>query len=120
MKPRTTISRGHRRRAAILGAAAAIGTFSLAGKAAAVECGELAGKTYADASITAATRVAPPSSLMGLDPSAPVAIEARFCRVEGTVKTSDRSAFKFEVWLPEKSAWNGKYQGVGTAASRAR
>jgi feruloyl esterase len=84
-----------------------------AGAATASDCGDLAGKTYGGALITAATTVAPPSRLMGLDPPAPVAIHAPFCRVEGTLKTSDRSHARFEVWLPEKGAWNGKIQGVG-------
>ena len=93
--------------------ASALAAVSFCGAAGAMECGELTGKTYAGATITAATQVAPPSSLMGLDPPAPVSVEARFCRVEGTVKTSERSGYKLEVWLPEKSAWNGKYEGVG-------
>ena len=98
----------------IAGATAVFGTLSLAPRAAgAADCSALAGKTYGDATIRAATSVSPPSSLMGLDPPAPVAIQAPFCRVEGTIKTSNASHAGFEVWLPEKSAWNGKYQGVG-------
>jgi feruloyl esterase len=32
-----------------------------------------------------------------------------FCRVSGIVAP----AIKFEVWLPQQSAWNGRYQAVG-------
>ena len=32
-----------------------------------------------------------------------------FCRVEGIIEEE----IKFELWLPEKSQWNGRYLGVG-------
>ncbi len=104
-----------RRRARVaLAGATAVGALALAaGTATASDCGGLAGKTYGGATVMAATNVSPPSSLMGLDPPAPVAIHAPFCRVEGMIKTSDRSHARFEVWLPERAAWNGKVQGVG-------
>lgn len=35
-----------------------------------------------------------------------------FCQVAATVKPSNDSDIKVEVWLPE-SGWNGKFQGVG-------
>lgn len=40
-------------------------------------------------------------------PAQPVSVP--FCRVSGVVEP----AIKFEVWLPQKSAWNGRYQAVG-------
>ena len=114
MRSTRTWRRGKRACAAIAGATAAVGAVALAvDTAAAAGCGDLAGKQYGDAAIMAATTVSPPSSLMGLDPPAPVAVNAPFCRVEGLIKTSESSQDQFEVWLPEKSAWNGKYQGVG-------
>jgi Tannase and feruloyl esterase len=114
MRSTRTWWRGKRACAAIAGATAAVGAAALAvDTAAAADCGDLAGKQYGDATIMAATTVLPPSSLMGLDPPAPVAINTPFCRVEGLIKTSESSQDHFEVWLPEKSAWNGKYQGVG-------
>ncbi len=97
-----------------LAGATAVGALALAVEpASALDCGDLAGKTYGAATIMAATNVSPPSSLMGLDPPAPVAIHAPFCRVEGMIKTSDKSQARFEVWLPNKGDWNGKVQGVG-------
>jgi feruloyl esterase len=84
-----------------------------AGGALASDCGDLAGKVFGPATITAATTVSPPSSLVGRDPPTPVAIKAPFCRVEGVIKPSADSDIKFEVWLPPESAWNGKYGAIG-------
>ncbi len=100
-------------RVALAGAAAVSALALAAPSARAADCGDLAGKIYGDATIMAATNVSPPSSLMGLDPPKPVAINSSFCRVEGMLKTSANSHARFEVWLPQKGAWNGKYQGVG-------
>ena len=83
------------------------------GGAAAADCGSLAGKTFGDVTITAATNVSPPSSVVGLDPPTPVAINAAFCRIQGSIKPSSDSNIAFEVWLPPQSAWNGKYEGIG-------
>jgi len=84
-----------------------------AGGAAAADCGALAGKTFGGATITAATNVTPPSSLVGMDPPTPVAVNAPFCRIQGSIKPSSDSDIGFEVWLPPQGAWNGKYEGIG-------
>ena len=57
--------------------------------------------------------MAPPSSVVGKDPPTPVAVNAPFCRVEGSIKPSSDSDIAFEVWLPPEASWNGKYEGVG-------
>jgi feruloyl esterase len=36
-----------------------------------------------------------------------------FCRVAATLRPTSDSEIKIEVWLPEGSAWNGKYEGTG-------
>ena len=36
-----------------------------------------------------------------------------FCRVAATSKPTSDSEIKFEVWLPEGNAWNGRFQAVG-------
>ena len=36
-----------------------------------------------------------------------------FCRVTAVLRPSSDSEIHIEVWLPDRSAWNGKYQGVG-------
>jgi Tannase and feruloyl esterase len=84
-----------------------------AGSAAAADCQGLAGKNFGDATISAATSVAPPFNVTGQDPPTPVSVNKPFCRVEGVLKPSADSDVKFEVWLPPESAWNGKYQGIG-------
>jgi hypothetical protein len=96
------------------GAVAALAAGSFAAQALAdTDCGGLAGKTFGDATITGATNVAPPSSLIGKDPPLPTALHDNFCRVQGEIKPTADSAVGFEVWLPPASAWNGKYEGVG-------
>jgi hypothetical protein len=99
-----------------LAGASAVAAFALsltAGRAAAADCGALAGRTFGDATITAATNVSPPSSLVGMDPPTPVAVNAPFCRIQGSIKPSSDSDIAFEVWLPAQATWNGKYEGVG-------
>ena len=80
---------------------------SASGAIAATSCESLAGKTFGDATISAANAVAPPFSVMALDPPAPVAVNAPFCRVQGVLKPSADSDIKFEVWLPPAATWNG-------------
>jgi len=36
-----------------------------------------------------------------------------FCRVQGISKPSAQSDIRFEVWLPERAAWNGKFLSTG-------
>jgi hypothetical protein len=79
-------------------------TFGLTGFAFAASCASLTGKTFGDATISAANAVSPPFTVMSLDPPAPVAINAPFCRVQGVLKPSPDSDIKFEVWLPPASA----------------
>ena len=94
-------------------AVAACGLALTTGAAAAADCGALAGKTFGDATITAATNVSPPSSVVGMDPPTPVAVNAPFCRIQGSIKPSSDSEITFEVWLPPQATWNSKYEGVG-------
>lgn len=36
-----------------------------------------------------------------------------FCRVAATLRPSDDSNIRIEVWLPQGAAWNGRYNGTG-------
>ena len=36
-----------------------------------------------------------------------------FCRVAATLRPTSDSEIKIEVWMPEGTAWNGKYEGTG-------
>ncbi len=80
---------------------------------AAADCAHLAARTFGHALIATAANAAPPFSVAGKDPPTPVSVSAPFCRVQGVIKPSADSDIKFEVWLPSRSAWNGKYEGVG-------
>jgi feruloyl esterase len=48
----------------------------------------------------------------GNQPSPYTALPA-FCRVAVTLTPSSDSDIRIEVWLPESSTWNGKFQAVG-------
>jgi feruloyl esterase len=105
--------RRRRRPARATGAVAAVAALTISSLAGAATCESLKGMSFGDASIVAATPIAPPFSVMGKDPPAPVAVNAPFCRIEGAIRPSADSDIKFEVWLPPAAAWNGKYEGVG-------
>lgn len=90
-------------RAALVAAAPAITAPAFAQ----TECADLAGLDLPDTEITIAERVAagtftPPGGGQPLEVPA-------MCRVAGVVEP----AIKFEVWLPEGEAWNGRFQAVG-------
>ena len=90
--------------------------------AAAATCDGLASLALPNAHITSAAHV--PAGAFR-PPAAPVAAPARagvpnvyaaipaFCRVTATLTPSRDSDIRIEVWLPEASAWNGKFQAVG-------
>jgi feruloyl esterase len=79
----------------------------LAAPAFAATCESLAGKTLTDTKIATAVTTQP---FAATDPMfGPFKVDKGFCRVSGTIAP----AIKFEVWLPEPGAWNGKLQGVG-------
>ena len=40
-----------------------------------------------------------------------------FCRVAPTLKPSENSDIKIEVWLPEHKKWNGRLLGAGNGGS---
>ncbi len=78
---------------------------------AAGSCESLTGLRIANVTITKAERV---TALDAISPAlAKEALAAPFCRVAGTIVPSAESGIKFELWMPEGAAWNGKYQAVG-------
>ena len=98
------------------GAAAAALLASLplgAGRVQAATCESLSGRTLGNATITAAETVTPPFNVKDAILDQQVSVSAPFCRVRGTIKPSTDSDIRFELWLPQDSAWNGKYEGVG-------
>lgn len=83
---------------------------------AAMECSDLMNLELRDTEITLAERVEgefqPPAPSPGAIPmpGAGRAVEIpAVCRVAGIVEP----AIRFEAWLPEPSAWNGRFQAVG-------
>ncbi len=83
------------------------------GQARATDCDALNGKKFGGGLVTAATAVAPPFSVSGMDPPVAVSIAKPFCRLQGRLEPSADSNIHFEVWLPPAEAWNGKYAGIG-------
>ena len=74
---------------------------------AATACADLAKLSLPETTITLAEPVAAGTfTAAGLVRSLQIPV---ICRVTGTV----RPAIKFEVWLPESAAWNGKFEAVG-------
>jgi feruloyl esterase len=49
----------------------------------------------------------------GANQANPYAALPAFCRVAATLTPSSDSDIKIEVWLPDSTTWNGKFQAVG-------
>ncbi|MDX2056164.1 MAG: tannase/feruloyl esterase family alpha/beta hydrolase [Gemmatimonadales bacterium] len=77
-------------------------------------CASLTSLRLQGAVITEASPVAPGLFTPPPDgpPASPVKLLAH-CRVRGTARPVPDSEIRFEVWLPEPGAWNGKFQQAG-------
>ena len=84
-------------------------------------CAALAGDGKLPWSVNSAGFVQPPfTALVAAGPREnwkKVTVAVPFCRVIGTVKPMPESDIRFELWLPPRTNWNGKFEGVGSAAS---
>ncbi len=85
----------------------------------AATCESLASLALPNTTITLAQRVAageftPPGRTFGGGPAPAVAFKdlPAFCRIAATLKPTEDSDIKVEVWLPA-AGWNGKFQAVG-------
>ena len=103
----------------------AIAFLLLAAAAAATPCESLATLKLTDATITSAVLVpegpppargAGPGGARGARGGAPPANIPAHCRVQMTLKPTSDSLINMELWLPTQD-WNGKFMGVGMAAS---
>ena len=95
--------------AATLTLAAAPGARAQAPDADAQACAALAKVSVADLRVTAA-QIVPAQARWSPEPgAAPIAVKAPFCRVQGVIETE----IGFELWLPARAAWNGKFLGTG-------
>jgi feruloyl esterase len=46
-----------------------------------------------------------------------ISVSDTFCRVSGRAKAATSSDIEFELWLPPRTSWNGKFAGVGSGGS---
>lgn len=75
----------------------------------AADCATLSTLALPDLHIAAA-EVVPAQPRWSPEAGAPAfLVKAPFCRVRGTIETE----IGFELWLPERAAWNGKFLGAG-------
>jgi feruloyl esterase len=101
-------------RAAAIAAAALFATWWVSTeRAQAGACENLSGRSFGNATITAADAVTPPFTIKDEIMDQQITVSLPFCRTQGTIKPSPDSDIRFELWLPQDSAWNGKYEGVG-------
>ena len=88
------------------------------GSAGTMSCERVASLNLPNTTITLAQVVAPgaftppPQKSPGVPPDGAFRDLPAFCRVAATLRPSNDSDNKIEVWLPV-SGWNGKFQGVG-------
>jgi hypothetical protein len=83
-------------------------------------CAALAATGKHSWSVNSAEFVHPPFTVTikgGHDTGKAVTVSVPFCRVIGTVKPTRESDIRFELWLPPRADWNGKFEGVGSGAS---
>src|SRR6476646_9309647 len=98
----------------LIGIAVAIGlggSATLATSGSGTTCASLAALTIPNVTVRSAAPVAagpftPPGAQTALTLPA-------FCRVEATARPTSDSDIRFEVWIPQADAWNGKFEGVG-------
>jgi feruloyl esterase len=85
-------------------------------------CAALVGDGKLPWSVSSAEFVRPPlttSVAVGPhDGRKKVTVAVPFCRVIGKVKPTPESDIRFELWLPPRTDWNGKFEGVGSGAFR--
>lgn len=90
---------------------------SHAAAAVATDCAALAGLRLPQVSIDLAVPVAQGEKMSVWRGGAPMPMPESFCRVRGVVTPVPGSRIGFEVWLPERSRWNGKYLQAGNGGT---
>jgi feruloyl esterase len=83
-------------------------------------CAALAGARKHPWSVNSAEFIHSPFTVTikgGHDTGKTVTVSVPFCRITGMVKPTRESDIRFEVWLPPRADWNGKFEGVGSGAS---
>ena len=86
---------------------------SLCGSALAEDCTKLIGVELNHATITSAQSKSAGSAIELPGGETVAAAKAAYCRVQITAKPSADSDIRIELWIPNASAWNGKFEQVG-------
>ena len=80
-------------------------------------CMDLQGRIVGGSRIVAAMFAYPPFGARWMNSTRTAVTLVPFCRLEGYANPSPRSHSEFEVWLPARAAWNGRFLGVGAGGS---
>ena len=78
----------------------------------AANCTALKGQSVAADSVIQSAEYLPQGGVIGT-----ATIHVPFCRAIGVATPTADSHIGFEVWLPPKAQWNGKFQGEGSGGS---
>ncbi len=70
-----------------------------------------------DVTDVSASLVAPANDGPFTVPTTTTTVTSSFCRVTGTAKSNPSSTIRFELWLPLRQAWNGKFLGTASGGS---
>lgn len=77
-----------------------------------MECAALSGLVL-DGGTTIASATLVTSGTLEISPTTTVTNMPAFCRVQGVSRPSADSHIGFEVWLPDRADWNGKFLSTG-------
>jgi hypothetical protein len=80
-------------------------------------CAAMQGRTFSGGHVAAATLARPPFNASWMGSARSATARVPFCRLEGAVSPVERSHIGFEVWLPVRTAWNGRFLAVGAGGS---
>lgn len=80
-------------------------------------CARLEGRQFEQGRIVSATFARPPYTTGWMNSLRTATVKVPFCRLEGYASPAKRSHIVFEVWLPARTLWNGRFLGVGAGGS---
>lgn len=75
-------------------------------------CAALSGARFGDGTLITSTAHVNTGLTIGT-----TSVKGSFCRVIAIARPTGDSQIGFETWLPDRSGWNGKFQGVGSGSS---
>jgi hypothetical protein len=81
------------------------------------ECTALENQTAGMGHVLKAALVRPPFTAEWLGGRSKEQVDVPFCRVEARASAGPGSDIQFEVWLPTRANWNGRFLGVGAGGS---